>query len=147
MANPRVSGYRFGSQVDLNMLADLPMHLVDLNASLEELDAESAAPGSVADVFNALLREAKNQRSDDPRVVAIEPVGRSRETAKCAEINCGTLQILILRLLLAFGDPRREPQPRAGRGHHARVRLLRPRVGGRRFVIARQDENRLHKTV
>lgn len=146
MASPRVSGYRFGSQVDLNMLADLPMHLVDLNASLEELDAASAAPGSLADVFNALLREAKNQRSDDPRVVAIEPVGRSRETAKCAEINCGTLQILILRLFWPSGIRAGSLSQRAGRRHHARVRLLRSRVGGRRFVIARQDENRLHKT-
>lgn len=84
------------------MPADLKTRFTELDAGLAEFDAKDTAPASVADLFNALLGEAKKERPTDPIIAAIEPVAKSFEGSEFAEINCGALSANIQQIIAAL---------------------------------------------
>ena len=84
------------------MPADLKTRLTELEAGLAEFDAKDSAPAGIADLFNALLSEAKKERGSDPVIAAIAPVEKSFEGSEFAEINCGALSANIQQILAAL---------------------------------------------
>lgn len=85
-------------------MADLQNRLEELDQSLDQFDAKDTAPAAIADVFNALLGEAKSQRGSDPVIAAIEPAKKSFEESEFAEVTCGALKAMIQQLRTALAE-------------------------------------------
>jgi hypothetical protein len=77
--------------------------LTELYEGLAEFDTDQAAPSNVGTVYNALLGQAKVEKSTDPVVSALEPVSVS-EGSEFADITCGALRTVVQQLISALDD-------------------------------------------
>jgi hypothetical protein len=77
--------------------------LAELYESLGEFDTDQTAPASTGTIFNALLADAKREKSDDSVVAALEPVAIS-SGSEFADITCGALRTALRQLISAYDD-------------------------------------------
>lgn len=77
--------------------------LVELYESLAEFDTDQTAPSNVGTVYNALLEQAKAERSADPVVDALDPVPIS-SGSEFADITCGALRTVIQQVISSYAN-------------------------------------------
>lgn len=76
--------------------------------SVERYEPGFRPDGTVADVFNALLEEARRQHPDDPIVAAVSPVAKGSSSGR-SRVEAGALATAAQQLLTAVAESNDHP--------------------------------------